>query len=288
MHTTTEFAYAKINLALDVLGERPNGYHDVRMIMQTVDLYDTLTFQETDEPGIVLSVGSADLPTGAGNLVYDAAVLLTERAQVKKGARIRLNKSIPMAAGLAGGSSDAAAALRGLNRLFGLGYTDTQLRELGVTLGADIPYCISGGTALSEGIGEILTPLPAIPSCYILLVKPPRSVSTGFIYQNLDMSALSHPDVDGMCDAIHAGNYAGITSRLGNVLETVTLTHCPEIAAIKQQMQTLGADGVLMSGSGPTVFGVFPTKAAASFAYMHFRVSPYGSETFLTRPIALH
>ncbi len=286
MHTTTESAYAKINLALDVLGERPNGYHDVRMIMQTVNLCDTLTFQETDEPGIVLSVGDADLPTGSGNLIYDAAALLMENAGVTKGVRIILKKMIPMAAGLAGGSSDAAATLRGLNRLFGLGRTEQELQALGVTLGADIPYCISGGTALSEGIGEILTPLSPVPSCYILLVKPPRSVSTGFVYQHLDMNALTHPDVDGMCEAIRSGNYAGITSRLGNVLETVTLTHCPEIAAIKQQMQTLGADGVLMSGSGPTVFGIFPTKAAASFAYMHFRVSPYGSETYLTQPVS--
>lgn len=285
MKSTTEYGYAKINLALDVTGVRENGYHDVRMIMQSVDLHDTLKLTKTDTPGITLSVGTAPLPAGPGNLVYDAAKLLFDRFELSGGVLIELDKCIPMSAGLAGGSSDAAATLRGINRLFELGLSNTELCELGVTLGADIPYCIIGGTALAEGIGEIITPLPAMPSCRILLVKPPAGVSTGFVYRNLNMDTLEHPDVDGMMDAIRRGSYVGVTSRLGNVLETVTLAHCPEIATIKTQMQSLGADGVLMSGSGPTVYGIFPTKEAAAFAYTHFRVGPYGSETYLVRPL---
>ncbi len=285
MIATKEQAYAKLNLALDVVGVRDNGYHDVRMIMQTVDLHDSLAFKKSETPGITLSVGGADLPAGPGNLVYDAAKLLLDTYGVKEGVQITLDKCIPMASGMAGGSSDAAAALRGLNRLFDLGATPEALRRIGVQLGADIPYCLEGGTALAEGIGEIITPLPAIPRCFILIVKPPAGVSTSFVYRNLDMDNLDHPDVDGMITAIKNGSYIGIASKLGNVLERVTLAHCPEIATIKEQMLSLGADGVLMSGSGPTVFGLFPTKAAAAFAYTHFRVGPYGSETFLTQPL---
>lgn len=285
MRSITEFAYAKLNLALDVTGVRDNGYHDVRMIMQTVDLHDTLTLYKSETPGITLSVGDADLPAGPGNLVYDAAAVMMEEYKIKEGVRIVLDKCIPMAAGMAGGSSDAAATLRGINRLFELGAATPVLQKLGVSLGADIPYCVSGGTALAEGIGEIITPLPAMPRCHILIVKPPVGVSTSFVYKNLDMASIDHPDVDGMINAIRSGSYVGVASKLGNVLESVTLAHCPEIATIKQQMQTLGADGVLMSGSGPTVFGLFPTKAAASFAYMHFKVGPYGSETYLVQPM---
>ena len=285
MKSTTEYGYAKINLALDVTGVRDNGYHDVRMIMQSVDLHDTLKLTKTDTPEITLSVGTAPLPAGPGNLVYDTAKLMFDRYGLPGGVYIELDKRIPMSAGLAGGSSDAAATLRGINRLFDLGLSATELCNIGVTLGADIPYCIIGGTALAEGIGEIITPLPAMPGCRILLVKPPAGVSTGFVYKNLNMDALEHPDVDGMIEAIRRGSYVGVASKLGNVLETVTLEHCPEIASIKQQMQSLGADGVLMSGSGPTVYGIFPTKEAASFAYTHFRVGPYGSETYLARPL---
>jgi len=285
MKSTTEYAYAKINLALDVTGVRDNGYHDVRMIMQSVDLHDTLKLTRTTAPGITLSVGTAPLPAGPGNLIYDTAEMLFDRYPVKGGVNIELVKTIPMSAGLAGGSSDAAATIRGINRLFGLGLSPETMRELGVTLGADIPYCITGGTALAEGIGEIITPLPSMPKCRILLVKPPAGVSTGFVYKNLNMDALNHPDVDGMVDSIRRGSYAGVASKLGNVLESVTLAHCPEIASIKTQMQSLGADGVMMSGSGPTVYGIFPTKAAAVYAYTHFRVGPYGSETYLTQPV---
>ena len=285
MKSTTEYAYAKINLALDVTGVRENGYHDVRMIMQSVNLHDTLKLYKTENEGITLSVGTAPLPAGPGNLVYDAAALLFEKYSIQGGVRIELDKTIPMSAGLAGGSSDAAATLRGVNRLFELGLSDDELRRLGVTLGADIPYCISGGTAIAEGIGEIITPIPAIPNCWLLLVKPPAGVSTGFVYKNLDMDHLEHPDVDGMIEAIRRGSYVGMVSKLGNVLETVTLAHCPEIATIKSQMQSLGADGVMMSGSGPTVYGIFPTRDAAAFAYTHFRVGPYGSETYLVQPV---
>lgn len=173
-----EKAYAKINLGLDVLRRRPDGYHEVKMIMQTVDICDDLTFEKREEPGIGFQIEGADLPADENNLVYRAAALLTEKRQIKKGVSITLQKRIPVAAGMAGGSADAAAALRGLNALFEMGYSMEELKEFGVTLGADIPYCIQGGTMLSEGIGEILTPLTAPPACHVVIAKPDIDVST--------------------------------------------------------------------------------------------------------------
>lgn len=259
-----EKAYAKINLGLDVLRRRDDGYHEVKMIMQTVAICDDLFFEKSAKPGVHLKIEGADLPADGDNLICRAAALIMEEEKIIEGVQITLQKRIPIAAGMAGGSADAAAALRGLNRLFSLGYSAQELRELGVRLGADIPYCIEGGTMLSEGIGEILTALPAPPACHLVVAKPDIDVSTAFVYGNLKADSLPyHPDIDGMARALAQGDLKGITDRMGNVLETVTEKACPVITKIKEQMRGLGAENALMSGSGPTVFGICKTKDKA-------------------------
>lgn len=259
-----EKAYAKINLGLDVLRRREDGYHEVKMIMQTIGICDDLTFEKSTALGIHLEIAGAELPVDGNNLICRAAALLMETRQVAKGVHITLQKRIPIAAGMAGGSADAAAALRGINKLFGLGYSTQELRELGVALGADIPYCIAGGTMLSEGIGEILTPLSSPPACHLVVVKPDFDVSTAFVYGNLQADSLPfHPDIDGMVKALARGDLNGITDRMGNVLETVTEKAYPVIAQLKAQMRGLGAENALMSGSGPTVFGICKEKETA-------------------------
>lgn len=257
-------AYAKINLGLDVVRKREDGYHEVRMIMQSVKLFDKLTFHLLEEDTIRLKTNLGFLPVDENNLVYQAVKLLKERYHVQQGLEIDLFKCIPVAAGMAGGSTDCAAALVGASRLFDLQLSKEQLMELGVQLGADVPYCIMRGTALSEGIGEILTPLPSIPDCKILIAKPPIAVSTKFVYEHLDAQGIEkHPDIDGMIEAIQAGSLKGITDRLENVLETVTIPAYPVIDEIKQEMIQGGALNALMSGSGPTVFGIFEEEERA-------------------------
>ncbi|MDK2807819.1 MAG: 4-diphosphocytidyl-2-C-methyl-D-erythritol kinase, partial [Clostridiales bacterium] len=219
------------------------------------------------EDTIVIKTNLSFLPTNENNLVYKAIKLLKSEFQIQKGVFVNLEKHIPVAAGMAGGSTDCAAALRGMNRLFGLGLTDDELMKRAVTLGADVPYCIMGGTALSEGIGEILTPLSPMPSCYVLVVKPSMHVSTKFVYENLDIASFSsHPDIDGMVQALQDKDLSGISSRLNNVLETVTIKEYPILGQIKNTMKQSGALGSIMSGSGPTVFGLFDNKVAAEEA----------------------
>ncbi|MBO5470408.1 MAG: 4-(cytidine 5'-diphospho)-2-C-methyl-D-erythritol kinase [Lachnospiraceae bacterium] len=257
-------AYAKINLGLDVVRRREDGYHEVRMIMQSVKLFDKLTFRLLEEDTIRLKTNLGFLPVDENNLVYQAVKVLKERYHVQQGLEIDLFKCIPVAAGMAGGSTDCAAALVGASKLFGLQLGKEQLMEIGVQLGADVPYCIMRGTALSEGIGEILTPLPSIPECKILIAKPPIAVSTKFVYEHLDAQGIEkHPDIDGMIEAIRAGSLRGITDRLENVLETVTIPAYPVIDEIKQKMIKGGALNALMSGSGPTVFGIFEDEERA-------------------------
>jgi len=253
-------AYAKVNLGLDVLHRRPDGYHEVKMVMQTVDLYDCLTIRRVREPGVHFSMESdCDLvPADDTNLVCRAARRLMEQCGICDGVAFSLQKNIPVAAGMAGGSADAAAVLTGMNELFKLGLSYKQLREIAVTIGADIPFCIEGGTALSEGIGEVLTPLPAPPECALVIVKPDVSVSTKHVYEELDAKAvLSHPDIDGMVAAIRQGDPDGIARRMENVLECVSVQEYPIIAEIKRRLLGENAAAALMSGSGPTVFGVF-------------------------------
>ncbi len=264
---TTQRAYAKINIGLDVLRRRADGYHEVKMIMQTVDIYDELVLERRKQPGIELRMDNSDLPSGGDNLICRAADLLFREKEITGGVNISLTKRIPIAAGMAGGSADAAAALRGVNELFDLGYSLTELQALGVGLGADIPYCLAGGTMLSEGIGEILTPLPAPPAAHLVIAKPDINVSTAFVYGNLHADRLAwHPDIDGMIVALQKGDLDGITDRLGNVLETVTVKAHPVIEQIRELLRKQGAENALMSGSGPTVFGIFKEKETAARA----------------------
>lgn len=280
-------AYGKINLGLDVLRRREDGYHDVRMIMQTVGIFDRVDLIWKEEPGIQVETNLYYLPTNENNLVYKAAKLLMDEFQVREGLLIRLRKFIPVAAGMAGGSSDAAAVLFGVNKMFRLGLTTEELMERGVKIGADVPYCILRGTALSEGIGEVLTSLPPVPQCQILVAKPGINVSTKFVYENLhanDLRPEQHPDIDGMIRAIKAQDLQGIADKLGNVLETVTGKEYPVIQEIKDKMLEFGAIGSLMSGSGPTVFGLFTNPKAAQQAYEELR---YGKSSGLAKQVYL-
>ena len=263
-------AYGKINLGLDVLRRRDDGYHEVRMIMQTVGIYDRIDLIYKETPRITVETNLYYLPDNENNLVYKAAKLLMDEFHVQKGVHIRLRKYIPVAAGMAGGSSDAAAVLFGVNKMFSLGLTTEQLMDRGVKIGADVPYCVMRGTALSEGIGEILTPLPVPPQCQVLIAKPGISVSTKFVYDNLHANELrpeQHPDIDGMMEAIKQKDLYGIADRFGNVLENVTIPAYPVIQEIKDLMLEQGAIGALMSGSGPTVFGLFTNPKAAAKAH---------------------
>lgn len=283
MQQTRERAYAKINIGLDVLRRRPDGYHEVKMIMQTVDIYDDLFLEKTSEPGIRLQTDNEELPTNRDNLIYRAAALLMEDKKMTEGVKITLTKRIPIAAGMAGGSSDAAAAMRGLNVLFDMGYSVEDLQRLGVKLGADIPYCIVGGTMLSEGIGEILTPLPAPPNVNLVVAKPDINVSTAFVYGNLHVERLQeHPDIDGMVQALSRGDLQGICDRMGNVLETVTVREYPVIEEIKQVMRKKGALNALMSGSGPTVFGFFADSKLAETAAQAIAGQNLARQIFVT------
>lgn len=276
-------AFAKINLGLDVIRRREDGYHDVRMIMQTIQMYDQLEMEKKGSKGIALTTNLSYIPVNENNLVYKAAKLLMNQYQIQEGVSIHLNKFIPVAAGMAGGSSDAAAALVGMNKLFRLGMSKEELMKVGVKIGADVPYCIMRGTALSEGIGEKLTALPSLPACYILIGKPGVSVSTKFVYTNLKLDEKTkHPDIDGMLDALQRQDLYGITDRMENVLESVTVPAYPVIQEIKDHMKAHGALNALMSGSGPTVFGIFDDKKKAEFACEKLKESGLTRQTFLT------
>ncbi|MBS6396275.1 MAG: 4-(cytidine 5'-diphospho)-2-C-methyl-D-erythritol kinase [Clostridiales bacterium] len=280
-------ALAKVNLGLDVLRRREDGYHEVKMIMQTIGLYDELELRKVKQPGIQVKTNLYYLPTNENNLVYKAAKLLMEEFRIEDGISIQLQKKIPVAAGMAGGSSDAAAVLWGVNQMYGLGLSRQDLMDRGVKLGADVPYCILRGTALAEGIGEKLSILPAMPKCYILIAKPGISVSTKFVYENLHANNLrpeQHPDVDGMIAAMKEKDLALLASRMGNVLETVTVPAYPVIDKIKKCMMEEGALGAMMSGSGPTVFGIFDTQARARKAYRAVKAAQLAKQVYLTIP----
>ena len=278
-------AFAKINLGLDVLGKREDGYHEVRMIMQTIRMYDQLDMRKSVEPGIHLTTNKKYIPVDENNLVWRAAKLMMDTCGIMEGVSIHLHKVIPVAAGMAGGSSDAAATLVGMNRLFHCGLSKEKLMEPGVQIGADVPYCVLRGTALAEGIGEKLTVLPPMPDCWILIGKPGISVSTKYVYTTLDLNTDTvHPDIDGMKKALEDGNLYGITERMGNVLQDVTIPAYPEVERIKEQMKALGAVNAMMSGSGPTVFGIFDNEEKAQKACQKLRESGSCQQVFLTVP----
>ena len=276
-------ALAKINLGLDVLGRRENGYHDVRMVMQSIYLYDEVKIEKTEAPGIALASNLSFLPTGEGNIAYKAAQLLTEEFEIGEGVKITLNKHIPVAAGLAGGSSNAAAVLFGMNRMFHLGLTREELMARGVRLGADVPYCIMRGTVLAEGIGEELSVLPAMPKCTVLIAKPPVSVSTKVVYEALDAKEIvEHPDIDGIIEGLKKHSLKQVAACMGNVLEDVTIPMHPVIDRIKQEMIDAGALNAMMSGSGPTVFGLFESRAAAREAQRRIREKSLTRQVYVT------
>lgn len=267
-------AYAKINLGLDVLGTLDNGYHEVRMIMQSIDVYDKLTLRKNRSGKINLKTNLPFLPSDKNNLAYKAAELLIKEFGISDGVNISLYKFIPVAAGMAGGSSDAAAVLRGMNRLFGLKLGEAELMERGAKLGADVPYCVMGGTALAEGIGDRLTRLEDCPDCTVVIGRPGISVSTKYVYDSLVLDeGTIHPDIDGIIDGIREKNIYGVADRLGNVLESVTEKENPVISGIKDKMREMGAQGALMSGSGPAVFGIFDDVKKAKECAWALKVS---------------
>ncbi len=277
------FARAKINTALDVTGKREDGYHDLRMIMQTVNLCDNISIEKSKETGIELTSNLAWLPCDGRNLIYRAAEVLIDRCGIKKGVKIKLFKRIPAAAGLAGGSSDCAATLVAMRRLFGLNISNTELMKIGEELGADVPYCIMRGTALAEGKGEILTRLPAFPDAYVLLAKPPINVSTPAVFKEFSMDKVEkRPDIEKMISCIENNDLQGICDNMCNVLETVTVKNYPIIKDIKQAMLDHKALGSMMSGSGPTVFGFFATYEDGIEALKFVRSTYHVKEIYLT------
>lgn len=279
-------AMAKINLGLDVVGKRPDGYHELRMVMQMINLYDKVNIEKTPKNGIQVETNLSFLPVNENNIVYKAAKLLMDEFHIQDGVKISLEKHIPVAAGMAGGSSDGAAVLFGMNRLFNLRLNKRELMARGVRLGADVPYCLLRTTALSEGIGEILTTLKPMPDCTIVVAKPAVSVSTKTVFGKLKLDEIrQHPDIDAIVRAINDGDLGAIADHMGNVLETVTIRDYPVIGEIKELMKTMGARGALMSGSGPTVFGIFDDEATAKNVWSALKNGSLARQVFLTRPV---
>lgn len=280
-------ALAKINLGIDVLGIRPDGYHLLKMVMQTVSLYDEIQIRVVDKKGIKLKTNLESLPRDSRNIAYQAAALLLEEFQVEAGVEIEIKKNIPVAAGLAGGSTNAAAVLHGINQLFDLSLDEKALMERGLTIGADVPYCLMGGTALAMGIGEKLTPLPAMPKCSILLAKPPINVSTKKVYQELDKIEITHhPNIDKIIKGLEEDSLKTVANAMGNVLELVTIPLHPEIGQLKKVMMDAGALGALMSGSGATVFACFETKDKAELAKEKVEKQKLAEETYVVTPLS--
>ncbi len=287
MNSISLKAYAKINLGLDVLGTLPDGYHEVKMVMQSISLYDKVNIKKNDSGTINVKTNLSYLPVNGDNLVYKAAYIMKEKYNIQDGFDIDLFKFIPVAAGMAGGSTDAAAVFKGINIMYNLNATEEELKELGVTIGADIPYCIKGGTALACGIGEKLTRLPGCPKCYFVIGKPYVNVSTKYVYENLVLDESTvHPDTDAIIDAISHANVAGIADNLCNVLETVTVAKYPQIGEIKKVMIEKGALNSLMSGSGPTVFGIFTDYEKAKECNDYLRKSRLVKSAYVAEPVS--
>lgn len=249
-------APAKINLTLDVLSKRSDGYHEVEMVMTTVDLADRIGLEPREDGAIVIHSANNFIPDDQRNLAYQAAKLLKDTYNIRSGVSITIDKQIPIAAGLAGGSSDAAATLKGLNELWHLQLSLDEIAELGAKIGSDVPYCVYGGTAIARGRGEKIEHISTPPSCWVVLAKPTIGVSTAAVYGGLKLEDVTHPNTKNMVEAIAEGDYEKMCNNLGNVLESVTMALHPEVLSIKEQMNRFGADAVLMSGSGPTVFGL--------------------------------
>lgn len=264
-------APAKINLTLDVLYKRPDNFHEVEMVMTTVDLADRISL-ESREDGVIQIISTDNfVPNDHRNFAYQAARLIKDTYGIRQGVSITIEKEIPIAAGLAGGSSDAAATLKGLNELWDLGLSIDELAELGAKIGSDVSFCVYGGTALATGRGEKIKELPAPPNCWVVLAKPKIGVSTAEVYGGLKVEGLQHPNTQQLIQAIETKDYELLCSSLGNVLETVTFKLHPEVVMLKEQMKRFGADATLMSGSGPTVFGLVDSEARVSRIYNGLR-----------------
>ena len=273
MDRVEERAYGKINLSLDVIGRRENGYHDVSMVMQTVDLYDVISLNKLKGDGeIRLTANMNTLPLDETNIVYKAVKLVKEEYGLNTGVSVHIEKHLPIAAGMGGGSSDGAAALRGMNRLFELGLSNEKLEELGVRLGADVPFLIKGGIALAEGIGEKLTKLPDFPDCVLVIAKPDLGVSTKEVYEAFDsLKEVNHPDVGKLVKSLGSAGLKEIVKLLGNVLEEVTAKKYEIIEVVKNLLIDNGAVFAMMTGSGPTVFGIFENEEQAKKACNNLR-----------------
>lgn len=280
-------AYGKINIGLDVIRKREDGYHDLDMIMQTVGVYDDVIISREDGTQtyeIEVSTDADILPNDKGNLAFMAAKVLMEAYDIKSKVKIHINKRIPIAGGMAGGSADCAAVLRGVNKLFQLGLTDEQLQEYGVKLGADVPYCIVGGTKRAQGIGEILTDLPTLPKCYVIIAKPDAFVSTKFVYSHIRPAQIeNHPDIDGIIESIKAGDLYGMCEKIANVMEDVTIPEYPIIQKVKDILKSNGAVNALMSGSGPTVFGIYDDEEKAKQSMDALSGKEFVSQLYLTK-----
>ena len=276
-------ALAKINLGLDVVRRREDGYHEVRMVMQTIHLFDRLNIEKTKDAGISIKTNLFFLPVNENNLIYKAGKLLMDEFNITEGVSVELDKRIPVAAGMAGGSTDAAAMLYGMNKIFDLGLSMQELKDRGVKIGADVPYCLMRGTALAEGIGEKLKSLPPMIKCPVLIAKPQISVSTKFVYENLRLDENTvHPDIDALIQDIRDKDLHEVCNHMGNVLETVTIPNYPIIDEIKKKMMNSGAIGAMMSGSGPTVFGLFEDEETAKKAYKEMKKSELAKQVYLT------
>lgn len=280
-------AYGKINIGLDVIRKREDGYHDLDMIMQTVGVYDDVIISREDGTQtyeIEVSTDADILPNDKGNLAFMAAKVLMEAYDIKSKVKIHINKRIPIAGGMAGGSADCAAVLRGVNKLFQLGLTDEQLQEYGVKLGADVPYCIVGGTKRAQGIGEILTDLPTPPKCYVIIAKLDAFVSTKFVYSHIRPAQIeNHPDIDGIIESIKAGDLYGMCEKIANVMEDVTIPEYPIIQKVKDILKSNGAVNALMSGSGPTVFGIYDDEEKAKQSMDVLSGKEFVSQLYLTK-----
>lgn len=294
--TKTYKAYAKVNLALDVLRKRPDGYHDVKMVMQNIDIYDELEFTVTDikkaathvKPcyNIMIETNKPELPTDESNLIHKAIRLMFDEYNICGDVLVKLTKNIPIEAGMAGGSTDCAAALKAVNDIFEINASLEDLMRLGKRLGADVPFCLLGKTALAEGIGEILTEVQGLPDCTVLVVKPPAGISTGMIYGNMNCDELkSRPDIDGMLEGLKKNDLGIVASKMENVMETVTARLCPDIEEIKNAMKEKGALNAIMSGSGPTVFGIFDASEKAWEAADYIGDLDLATDIFVTKPV---
>lgn len=277
-------ALAKINLGLDVIGKREDGYHEVCMVMQTIQMYDVINLYKTSRPGIRLRTNLPYIPTDERNLVYRAAQMLLDEFHIQCGLRIDLQKFIPVSAGMAGGSSDAAATLVALNRMFRLRLSKRELMKRGLAIGADVPYCVMRGTALAEGIGEKLTVLPPAPECYVLVGKPALNISTKQAYASLHLEKIArHPDIQSLVQGIQDQDLKAMAPHMENVFEPGITKENPVIGEIKELMLDNGAFHAMMSGSGPTVFGLFESWAAAQKAAGALRESQLARTVFATR-----